>query len=496
MSQEKALQARQPVLVGIGVTKQREDDFRQAREPMDLMLDAVRQAGVDAAGGRAAQLLREVQHIAVPRGRWRYRNPAGELARSIGADGATTVLASVGVLQQSLIGEACSRIAAGQIDAALVAGADTGYRILRARQAGERAPERQQEDSPNIQLEPVEELLHPAEVKAGIRMPVALYAILESAFRNRRGWTVDGHRDRLAHMLARFSVTAADNPDAWRRRSLQAAAIREGSEANPMQAFPYTRLHCTSWNVDQAAALLVCSAAKAQALGIPRNRWVYACASTESNHMVPVSAREDLAGCDAAAVAGHAALEAGGIDASGVDLLDLYSCFPVAVEAQADALGISLERELTVTGGMPFAGGPFNNYVLQATCRMAWLLRRNAGRAGLVSSVSGILTKQGFGLWSRQPLGAGFRFLDLSVEVRARARVRTVLETFAGPARIAGYTVLHDKGEAPRALVLADTPGGERVLAASSEPALADGMQRQEFCGATIDVEAGRFRLS
>ena len=119
---------------------QREEDFALAREPIDLMIEAVRRAGT-AAGG--LHPLAAVQRIAVPKGRWRYRNPAGEIARSIGADAATSVLASVGVLQQSLVGDACSRIAAGEIDSALVVGADAGYRMLRAKIAGQRATERQ-----------------------------------------------------------------------------------------------------------------------------------------------------------------------------------------------------------------------------------------------------------------------------------------------------------------------------------------------------------------
>ena len=102
---------RLPVLVGIGTCSQREDDFARAREPLDLMLEAVRLAGIDAGG---AHTLAGVGRIAVPKGRWRYRNPAGEIARAIGAPSATTVLASVGVLQQSLIGDACSRIDVGE----------------------------------------------------------------------------------------------------------------------------------------------------------------------------------------------------------------------------------------------------------------------------------------------------------------------------------------------------------------------------------------------
>ena len=488
---------RQPVLIGIGTCSQREENFALAMEPMDLMLQAVRSAGHDAGGDAGSvEILRGVQHIAVPKGRWHYRDPAGEIARAVGADSATTVLASVGVLQQSLIGEACRRIAAGEIDLALVAGADTGYRILRAKLADERAAERQQHSAPHISLAPNEELLHPAELQAGIRMPVALYAIIESAFRASKGWSVSEHRQQLGRMYKQFSVVAAANPQAWRRKVLQAADISEASERNPMQAFPYTSSHCANWNVDQAAALLLCSAGRARALGIPSSAWVYASASTESNHMVPVSARLDPAHCEGAAVAGKAALSAAGLSASQLDLVELYSCFPVAVETCAEALGIALTRDLTVTGGMSFAGGPFNNYVLQATCRMAQLIREGRGKTGLVSSVSGILTKQGFGVWSSHPNSEGFVFADVSAEVEKRTQTKEVAASFNGNAVVAGYTVLQHKGKAPRALVLADTEAACRALAWSEDAALVERMQAAEFCGVAIAMQDGVFTVT
>ena len=484
---------RQPVLVGVGTCMQREEDYSQAREPMDLMLEAVRSAAADSG---STSVLAGVERIAVPKGRWRYNNPAGEIARSIGASSATTVLASVGVLQQSLVGEACSLIARGEINTALIAGADAGYRILRAQQAGHRATERQQDDAPHERRQPLEELLHPAELRAGIRMPVALYAIIESAWRAKQGWTVAEHRQTVATMLQRFSEIAAGNPHAWRRKPVGAVEVSEATDRNPMQAFPYTRLHCAAWNVDQAGAMLLCSAGKAQQLGIARDKWVYAVASTESNHMVPVSARAELAGCPGALLAGRAALCAGGIGSEGPDLVELYSCFPIAVESYAQELGLSLARDLTVTGGMQFAGGPFNNYVLQASCRMAQLIRSGHGRTGLVSSVSGVLTKQGFGLWADAPGNEGFVSLDVTADTAQMQGIKEVVEAYSGAAVVAGYTVLYGKNHPARALVLADTHDGRRALAWSENPALVQRIEAAEFCGQRIEVQGEVFALA
>lgn len=480
---------RTPVLVGVGVAMRREADPARALEPIDLMLEAVRAAGADCG---ASALLAEVATIAVPRGRWRYRNPAGEIARAIGATHATTIVSSVGVLQQTLIADACEGIAAGTIDSALVTGADAGYRLLQARLGGARAIERDQSDEPDVRLEPKAELRHPAEVAAGLKMPVGLYAMLESARRAAGGCSVDDHRDRLATRYARFAEIAAANPDGWTRTPLDAATIRDAGPRNPMQAFPYTRAHCSTWNVDQAAALLLCSAGRATALGIDRSRWVFPVASAESNHMVALSARADLvrsAGADATA---RAVLDASGMTAAEIDLIELYSCFPVAVDAFADALGLPRTRDLTVTGSMAFAGGPYNNYFFQATARVAQLLRAGTGRTALLSCVSGILTKQAFALWSSAPPRRSFVRHDVTAEVAAASAELPVVENYTGGGRIAGCTVLHERGQQPQAVALIDTDDGARALAGSDDAEIVAGMQREEWVGRRVHVVAGR----
>lgn len=483
--------AHTPVLVGIGIASRREDDARQALEPLDLMLEAVRAAGADCGSAAA---LAGVQRIAVPRGRWSYRNPAGEIARVLGAGRATTVLSSVGVLQQSLIGDACARIARGEAHTTLVTGADAGYRLLRAQLAGVPLQDRDQSDDPDEFIAPRDELRHPVELRAGLRMPVGLYAMMESAWRARHGWSVAQHRDRLAALYARFSAIAAANPHAWHRETYGAAQIRDAGPRNPMQAFPYTRLHVSTWNVDQAAALLFCSAERAAALGIAPIRWIHALASSESNHMVPVSARADLSRCPGAAIAARAALNGAGVDIEALDLVEFYSCFPVAVETYAEALGIPLERDLTVTGGMPFAGGPYNNYVLQATARAASLLRERGQGTALVGSVSGVLTKQGFGLWSVAAPARPFAFSDVSAEVAAAMPTVEVLDRFDGEARVAGYTVLHGRDCAPRGVALLDTPGGQRVLAGTDDAELIARMQSEEWVGSHRAVSGTTLR--
>lgn len=480
----RAIPPNTPVLVGVGLVEQRRDDPAQALEPVALMVEAALASGADCG---APGLLAQVEQLAVPQGLWAYGDPAGMIARAIGAAGAKTVLARIGVMQQALIDQACSRIAAGEIEVALVAGGEARYRALRAQLAGLPAAETADVGVPDVVLEPEAELYLDAEIRALGHMPVGYYAIIESAFRAAQGWSPDQHRDRLAALYSRFSEIAAVNPHAWKRERVAPEYIRDPSPGNRMLAFPYTKLHNTSWNVDQAAALLFCSAGRAAALGIPRERWVFPVASAESNHMLSLLQRPRLDRLPGAELTGRAVLQRGGIDVGALDYIELYSCFPIAVELYAAELGLPEGVDLTVTGGMPFAGGPLNNYVLQATGRMAELLRAREDGSGLISSVSGLLTKQSFALWSRQAPADGFCCDDVTEAVARAYPAVPVVEAFTGSAVVTGYTVLYDGGSR-RAVAVVALPDGAHAIATADDPALLDAMEREEFCGRRIDI--------
>ena len=457
------------------------------------MLDAVRAAAADAG---SPALLGQIDLVAVPRGQWRYGDPGRWLAGAVGSPGARSVLALVGILQQALIGEACRRIAEGSIDVALVVGGEARYRRLREKITGIEAEETPAPGEPDELLEPAAELVLASEMASGLGgMPVGYYAVIESARRAALGLGVDEHRDRIAGRYARFSEVAAANPHAWRRQPVPAEVIRGPSPGNPMLAFPYTKLHNSSWNVDQASALLLCSAARAAALGIPASRWVFPRASAESNHMTAVSERAEPARCPGARLAGRRALEVGGVAPGDLDFVELYTCFPAAVELHAAELGIPDEVDWTVTGAMPFAGGPFNNYVLQSTARMIELLRERPGTVGLVSSVSGVMTKHGFGLWSTDPGPGPFASVDVTDEVARATALRPVVEHHEGPATVAGCTVVHTAGRA-QGVALLDLPGPARTMASTVDPAVIGELETRECCGRVVDVRAGRFSFA
>lgn len=480
-----------PILVGVGLVMQREDDPLQAREPLALMIDAAGAAGADCG---ARELLADIERIAVPVGRWHYRNPGRLIGAALGAPGVTSISALPGVSQQTLLSDACAAIARDDISVAMVIGGEAGYRLQCAKRNGIRVEDTISTDPPDIEMTPHEDMLPDYEQATGLGpMPVGYYAIVDSAFRHARGVGTAAYRDRIANRYSRFSAIAADNPHAWLREEVDAATIREGSAHNPMLAFPYTKLHNSQWNVDQASALLFCSVEKAQALGIARERWVFPQVFTEANHMVNITARGALDRCIGAELAGKAALAQAACTPDELDFLELYSCFPVAVEAYAHELGIPESIDWTITGGMPFAGGPFNSFVLHTVGQMAGRIRAQPHSRGMVTTVSGIITKQGFGIWGADPNPRGYEFVDVTEDVIAATDEREVLPDYAGPATVAGYTVMYDRSGAQRGIAVVDLPDGKRSIAHTTDPALMSRMIAAEFCGVAVDVARGRF---
>ncbi|MCP5060610.1 MAG: acetyl-CoA acetyltransferase [bacterium] len=487
------LSPRTPVLVGIAAIEQRLEDPSGAREAWELMADALLAAGEDSGH---PSLLREASSIRVPRGFWQYSDPGRLVADRLEAKQARTTVAEIGVPQQTLLSEACLAIAAGEEEVALVTGAEARFRELRARKLGvELADTLQTDVEPDRRLTSEEALFDELEVERGLMIPVRAFAVMESALRHSDRMDLVSHQDELARLWAGASQVAASNPHAWKRAPVSFEEIRTLSPKNRMLAFPYARLHNSDWNVDQAAGLILCSYEKAQGLGIPDERRVYPLAASESHHMIPLSARDELHRCPGAAVAGQRALELAGRRIDEIGHFDLYSCFPAPVRVFARELGLAPNVPFSVTGGMASAGGPLNNYVLQASVRMAEVLRDDPGSAGLVTTVSGFMNKVGFAIWSTAPPAESFRFADVSEEVAARSTRREIVGDHQGPARVLGYTVVYAGEHPSEGIAVCELPDGRRTIAVTRDAELAAAMTREEFCGRDVMVgQAGELR--
>ena len=487
---------RRPALIGAAQQLQRCDDPREALEPIALMERALRAAAEDAG---APGLLAELDAILVPQGLWKYGNPGKLLGERVGSPGVATTLGAVsGHIVQVLVDRACADIAAGRRDIVAIVGGESEHtrRTLLRREI----PLHWNEEIPG---EPDERIgfgnygMNREEFEAGVVKPSVMFALCDTALRHRRGETPDAHRHRIAALSSRLSAVAANNPNAWIQRHVPADEIRVPSPGNRLVSYPYTKLMTANIAVDQAGALIVCSEEAARRHGVPADRRVYLRAATEMNHVVTLSERQALDRHEGMTLAGQRVLELAEIEPDALTHVDLYSCFPFAVQAGAAATGLDEDRPLTVTGGLTFSGGPFANYVIQATARMVELLREQPGKLGLIGSVGGAFAKFGFGVYSTDPGDAlAPRVEDVSAQY-AEQPVRPIAEAYAGPVEVESYTVDVNHDGSGIATFSALTPEGSRVWARSEDEAdLAGMLDDGDVCGRTARIEGSGIDLS
>jgi acetyl-CoA C-acetyltransferase len=188
---------------------------------------------------------------------------------------------------------------------------------------------------------------------------------------------------------------------------------------------------------------------------------------------------------------GRRTLELADASIDDISVVDLYSCFPSAVQLGAQSLGLDIESQLTRTGGLPFAGGPWNNYVMHAIATVMDDLRSRPGELGLVWANGGYTTKHAFGIYSTTPPEQGFRHAYPQAEIDALPR-RELAEPAeaAGPATVEAYTVMHSREGTPEtavaACLLAD---GRRAWGMSSIESTALAMCDGEWVGRAVQLD-------
>jgi acetyl-CoA C-acetyltransferase len=469
-----------PVLVGVGQVLQREDDPRQAAEPLAMMRAALERAGEDSG---APKLLPRADAIYVTRGAWGYGDPGRALARELGATPQETVGTPFGGnFAQACVIEAAREIQAGRRRVVLITGAENGRSVGQAQRQGLQLEETEAPGTPDRNIAEDKAIFHDAELARGMNSASDIFAIIDSAIRHARGESLAAHTARVAELWARMNEVARENPNAWIREPRTAQEIAAAGPDNPMISSPYTRLMNANARVDMAAAVILCSLEVAREAGVPEAKLVYLLAATEANDVPFLSTRMEFDRSPAIRIAGGRVLELGGKTIDEIEHVDLYSCFPSSVEVAASELGVSEGRPLTVTGGLTFGGGPLNSATLHAVARMVEVVRADRGSSGLVHGNGGWLAKHAFALYSTTPPAAGFRYENLQAQVDALPQ-REALVEWSGPVTIEAYTVAHRKGAPRVAHVACLTSDGRRTWGTLADPDVMDAMMREEFCG-------------
>jgi acetyl-CoA C-acetyltransferase len=329
---------------------------------------------------------------------------------------------------------------------------------------------------------------HDHEMALGIRDPIQVYPMLEQALRAAAHRELEPHREHLAALWSAFSQVAVGNEYAWDRRGYTSSEVGTVGPQNRMVGFPYVKLMNSNEQVDEAAAIIVCSMERADALGVAEDRRVFLHAVAEASSP-KVSERYELATSPAATVASRALWQGTGKGPGDVAYFDLYSCFPSAVQIQAAALGIPLDPAPTMTGGMRFSGGPWNNYAMHGITTMCDTVRRDPGSFGVVSANGGYVSKISVGLYSTRPPAEPYRVISASA-TGDDARTRELDPEPNGRGTGETYTVMHDRHSEPTLGILtALMPDGARAWGLIRDPASLVAMTKEDVIGRTVALQ-------
>ena len=483
-----------PVVVGAAEVVHRDGPGFVPTSATQLMLEAVRSAM--APTGAADELGAAVGAVFVPHGTWSESDPGRSIATALGAPGARSVRSELGVLQHTLLQRAAVGVRDGAFEVAVVVGGENRWSGVTAAKGGAAVPDPPADSlgEPDEVITPSESVITQIEIERNLTTAAHQYAIIESAIRHDLGRTVDEHQRALGELWGRAATIAVDAPAAWDRRGLAADAIAIESPTNRMIAAPYPKWLVSQWNVDQAAALVFTTVGTARRLGIDESQWVFPLAMVLSNLVVPMPERAELHRWPAAGVCARTAFDAAHVEVDELGPVDLYSCFPAAVQLQAREMGIAPDRDLTVTGGMVFGGGPFNNYSLQGAAAVVRSVRDEPGSIGLSSAVSGLCTKPAVALWSSAAPRAPFVALDVAADADAVTERRPLSADAVGGGVVVGATVV--PGRDSVATVAVVEVDGVRTVVQNHDPEVADRFRAADAVGLPVVVtEPGVFVL-
>jgi acetyl-CoA C-acetyltransferase len=390
----------------------------------------------------------------------RSNNPPQSIAAAIGANPAHRIYGQTGGNEpQSRVMEFARDIAAGERSMVLLAGAEAIRNQRRAKREGLDLGWNEEFDEPLEDRGFGHFVANNQERFNGMVMPLYYYIIIEQARRRKLGLDTAAYRRQMGTLLESFSTVAAQNPYAQFPGAMSAGEILA---AEPLTHL-YTKRMIAQDSVNQGAALLLTSVAKARELGIPEDHWVFMHGAAEGMD-VDLSLRPDPSTSAMANRVVDRALDMAGKTIADIQLIDIYSCFPCAVTAISDHLGLPGDGTvaLTLTGGLPYFGGPGNNYSMHGLAEAVWQVREQEDRFALVTTNGGVLSKHASGVFSRQPSRLDWSKADTTINQDRLDR----REQIASPKRgvVISYTVNYHKGEPAQAIILGETGNGERFV--------------------------------
>ncbi len=460
-----------PVVVGIGQYTDRSNSPEKGMHPLKIMSLVAERARDDArlsslSGVDTLYVVNILSH--------QYANPPAMLAELLGIHPKELAYTWIGACApQWFVHQAGRRIVNGEAEMVLICGAEAFHSQLGSYDLKEGLAK----PSGPLEIEMVGDLREPVnemELRYDLHIPVNIYPLFENALRAARGISLAEHRREIAAFCASMSQIAARNPYSWFQKPKSADEIYTFSNENRMVAFPYSKFMCSIMNVDQGAALLMTSAQKAKSLGIAEDKFVYLRGCADASDVFFVTQRPRFYESPSVSVAVRESLRQAETSLDEITYFDFYSCFPSAPRITQRMLNLPEDdpRPLTVTGGMPYFGGPGNNYSLHAICRMVELLRKEPQCFGIVQALSWYISKHSVGIYSSTRGNRPWIPVDSEVYHRELEQIvgpEMVVEA-DGKACVETYTVIYDRVGIPvRGLIIGRQKDGRRFIS-YSEP--------------------------
>jgi acetyl-CoA C-acetyltransferase len=495
-----------PVLIGCGqVTDKRPPE--EGGTPIDLMVEVSRKAAADAGPGEALlNALESVVALGLTVDSPESGSEAGGMVRNVpqavcealSIDPAEKRYTHTGGnTPQMLVNRYAEQIAQGETSAVLLVGAEALHTMIARLKTGLDLDAWFDQSGGDPQmLGDSHAAASDHEMTYGIQTPSTTYPLFENALRVKYGLSLQDHRKKMGDLYQRFNAVAAKNPLSWFPTERSSEEITTVSDSNRYVGFPYTKFLNSVIQVNMGAAVIMTSVAKARELGVEDERMVYLHGCADAHDIWNVSERIDYHSSPAIRTMGERAFAMSGKTIDDMAYFDIYSCFPSAVQIACDELGIPHDdaRGLTVTGGLPYFGGPGNNYATHSIATMMDVLRSNRGKFGLLNANGWFITKHSMGIYSTTPVQGDWHReapADYQQAILEASHPQST-ESPNGRGKIETYTVLHGRKGVERALVIGLLDDGTRFIAETpnDEETLRQ-MMAQEMIGVTGTVAAG-----
>jgi len=443
-------------------------DVKTADHPFVLMCDIAAAALADA--GLTAEQIDAV--ACVDPFSWTYADLAQKVATEIGCKQGTREFwrPAGGTTPQDLLHDISAAMAAGEIDTAIIFGAEAMRTRRKATRAGEQLdwPERDKSVNPARGQNP---FTSEWEAQHGLRLPIQVFPVLENAIRHAKSHSAEQQIEVAADLLHKNALVAAKNPNAWFQDAPSSEEIAAVTTDNRMISYPYTKRMNAIMDVDQSAAIVVVSDRFLEANGGRENSVAVLGGAGAEEVWNPIQ-RKSLSTCVAMQTAIQSTLANSGVTTKDISAFDLYSCFPAPVELALEVLDVDVNdpRPFSVTGGLAYAGGPGNNYVMHSLATAVTRIRNNADEKILITGVGMANTKHSATLLAhaeqvpREATGVTLYRVgtgDEPLEVATEA---------SGNCSIVSYTIEYDREATPvNVIYILDTEDGKRAIANAAD---------------------------